>query len=182
MKDPSAKPVPWSPARLQALGTPASDGAGARADKCRDAAAPRSQGDGGMGLIAMPRVLFVDDEPAVLEGIRLVLRKEPIRILTAETPEAALRIIEEEHIDVIVSDECMPGMSGSDFLMVVRSLVPNTPRIVLTGHGTMNMAVRAINEGEVFRFLTKPCDPVLLCFAIRDALHHRRLAESKAGT
>jgi DNA-binding NtrC family response regulator len=120
-------------------------------------------------------VLLVDDEPNLLQGLRRALRREPYEILVAEGAAAALRLLEARPVDVVVSDETMPGMSGTEFLGRVRSQYPDTIRIILTGHGTLKIAIRAINDGEVYRFLTKPCDPVDLALTIRQALQRRAL-------
>lgn len=120
-------------------------------------------------------VLLVDDEPNLLQGLRRALRREPYEILVAEGAAAALRLLDARPVDVVVSDEAMPGMSGTEFLGRVRSQYPDTIRIMLTGHGTLKVAIRAINDGEVYRFLTKPCDPVDLALTIRQALQRRTL-------
>jgi DNA-binding NtrC family response regulator len=120
-------------------------------------------------------VLLVDDEPNLLQGLRRALRREPYEILVAEGAAAALRLLEARPVDVVVSDEMMPGMSGTEFLGRVRSQYPDTIRIILTGHGTLKIAIRAINDGEVYRFLTKPCDPIDLALTIRQALQSRAL-------
>lgn len=115
-------------------------------------------------------VLFVDDEPAVLEALRGVLRKEPYAILTANSAERGLRALSFEHVDVVVADEQMPGMPGSEFLSVVRARHPKTMRILLTGNASMEGVIRAINEGEIYRFLAKPFSPAQLAHTIREAL------------
>ena len=115
-------------------------------------------------------VLFVDDEPALLDGIRNALRKEPYEILTASSASEGLKALHEHGVDVVVSDERMPGVSGAEFLAFVRQRFPDTVRIMLTGQASLEAAIQAINEGEVFRFLTKPCSPLLLAQTLRDAL------------
>jgi len=79
-----------------------------------------------------------------------------------------------------VSDEQMPGMSGSVFLGLVREKYPDTIRIILTGQASLDAAIRAINEGEVYRFLTKPCNPVDLSFTIHNALQMKALVQESA--
>jgi two-component system probable response regulator PhcQ len=76
-----------------------------------------------------------------------------------------------------VSDEQMPGMSGSEFLAIVRKQYPHTIRMILSGQASLEAAVRAINEGEVYRFFLKPCNPTDLILTIRQALTHKRLEE-----
>ena len=120
-------------------------------------------------------VLFVDDERQVLASMRLALRREPFDLSTATSAAEALDLLSERQFDVVVSDEQMPEMCGSRFLALVRQLHPNTMRITLTGQASLEAAVRAINEGEIYRFLTKPCDPGVLAQTIRQALQLKRL-------
>jgi DNA-binding NtrC family response regulator len=121
------------------------------------------------------RVLLVDDDECVLEGLKRVLSREPWEIIVACGGEAALALLETQPVDVVVSDERMPGISGTELLMRVGARYPETVRIVLTGHGSLEIAIRAINEGEVYRFLTKPCSPLELAVAIRQGLAHQDL-------
>src|SRR5579871_4385178 len=97
-------------------------------------------------------VLFLDDEPAILEGFARLLRKEPYTVLTATSGVAALAVLGRQPIDVVVSDERMPGMSGSEFLDQVRTQYPCIIRIMLTGQARMEVATRAIQQG-LYRFL-----------------------------
>ena len=120
-------------------------------------------------------VLFVDDEPMVTEGLKRALRKEPYRILSARSGKEALAMLELEKVDVIVSDERMEGMSGSELLSIVRKRRPNTIRMILTGHASLDAAIRAINEGEIYRFFTKPCNEIDLAVTIRQALRQNDL-------
>ncbi|MGB9624214.1 MAG: response regulator, partial [Phycisphaerae bacterium] len=125
-------------------------------------------------------VLLVDDEPNVLAGLTRVLHKEAYTILTAHTAEEAARVLETRPVDLIVSDESMPGMSGTEFLARVAAEHPNIVRIVLTGHPTLSTALRALNEGKVYHFFTKPCNEIDLAITIRHALEQKDLAE-RAG-
>jgi two-component system probable response regulator PhcQ len=83
-------------------------------------------------------------------------------------------------VDVVVSDERMPGMSGSEFLSQVRLRRPQTIRMILTGQASLEAAIRAINEGEVYRFFTKPCSHVDLATTIQRAVQLRDLARESA--
>lgn len=121
------------------------------------------------------KVLFVDDEPRVTESLKRALRKEPYEILSANSANEGLKVLAREPVDVVISDEKMPGMPGSEFLAVVRKLYPETIRIILTGGASMEAAIRAINEGEIYRFLTKPCNEVDLAITIRQALQLKDL-------
>jgi two-component system probable response regulator PhcQ len=96
--------------------------------------------------------------------------REPYNILCADSAEEALPILAREQVDVVISDEKMPGMSGSEFLSLVRQEYPDTIRIILTGYGSLESAIRAINEGEIYRLFTKPCNVIDLAITIRLAL------------
>jgi signal transduction histidine kinase len=121
-----------------------------------------------------PRVLFVDDEPMVLKGFRLHLRKQ-FDVHTAESGRDGLKTMETEGpFDVVVSDMRMPGMNGADFLARARQTWPDTIRVLLTGYADTNSAIRAVNEGQIFRFLTKPCRPPDLAAALGDAVAEQR--------
>lgn len=122
-------------------------------------------------------VLFVDDEPHLIEAMRNSLRKEPYKILIANSAREALETLEANHVDVVVSDEQMPGMSGSELLSEVRQRFPDTVRIILTGQASLEAAIRAINGGEIYRFLTKPCAPVDVAQTLRQALQLRELTD-----
>ena len=102
---------------------------------------------------SLPVVLLLDDEPNVTAGLKRALHSEPWKILTAATTGGAFDILSREAVDVVVSDERMPGMSGSQFLSEVRKKYPHTIRMILSGQADLEAAVRAINEGEVYRFL-----------------------------
>ena len=123
------------------------------------------------------RVLIVDDQPAIRDVLEDALSTEPYDILCAASGEDALDILAREQIDVVISDELMPGMSGSEFLAVVRQKYPDTIRIILTGHASLESAIRAINDGEIYRFFTKPCNVVDLSVAIRHALKEKDLVK-----
>jgi PAS domain S-box-containing protein len=126
-----------------------------------------------------PKVLFVDDEPAVLEGVRTMLRKR-FDVTTALGPEKGLEALQgPEPFAVVVSDLKMPGMDGVTFLSKVRTISPDTTRMVLTGHADVDVAIDAVNQGNVFRFLTKPCPSEVLIKAIEDGLEINRLILSE---
>lgn len=120
-------------------------------------------------------ILLVDDEPNVLEGLSRALHKESYEILTANSAEQAAEVLDRHTVDLIVSDEEMPGMSGTEFLGRVAEQYSDTVRIVLTGHPTLPAALRAINEGKVYQFFTKPCNEIDLAITIRRALEQKDL-------
>jgi DNA-binding NtrC family response regulator len=125
-------------------------------------------------------VLFVDDEPQVLGGLRDALRRYPFNTLLATSGFQALELLQTEPVDVVVSDERMPGMTGSEFLSQVRVRRPETIRIILTGQASLEAAMHAINQGEVYRFFTKPCNHVDLATTILRAVQLRDLARESA--
>jgi two-component system probable response regulator PhcQ len=116
------------------------------------------------------KVLIVDDEPIITNLLKDALSREPYSILSASSAEEAFPILDQEKLDVVISDEKMPGMSGSEFLAVVREKHPDTIRMILTGHASLDSAIRAINEGEVYRFFTKPCNVFDIAMTIRQAI------------
>jgi two-component system probable response regulator PhcQ len=122
-------------------------------------------------------VLIVDDERRVTEALNRALRREPYKVLTAGSAKEAFAVLAREEVDVVVSDERMPMMSGSELLAEVCRIYPDTVRIILTGQATLDAAVRAINEGQVYRFLLKPCNEVDLAITIRRALEQKDLVE-----
>ncbi len=129
------------------------------------------------------RILFVDDEQSVLNALKRSMRKEGYKLLLTTDVEDALRLIGAESVDVVVSDHLMPAMTGIEFLALAARLHPNVIRIMLTGQADVDMAIRAINEGQVNRFLTKPWDDAQLKFVLRDAAREvevRRKATPKA--
>jgi EAL domain-containing protein (putative c-di-GMP-specific phosphodiesterase class I)/CheY-like chemotaxis protein len=117
-----------------------------------------------------PRILFVDDEQHVVDGLRRTLSEDPYQIETATSALSALQKFRDRAFDVVVADERMPGMCGSEFLTIIANEFPTTGRILLTGHGTIEAAARAINEAGIVRFLLKPCQPRELRDAIETAL------------
>jgi CheY-like chemotaxis protein len=122
-----------------------------------------------------PRVLCVDDEPNVLEGLALHLRRR-YDVSTAESGSAGLKLIAGgPPFSVVMSDMRMPGMDGAEFLSRVREAAPDSVRLLLTGQAEMKSAIAAINQGQIFRFLTKPCPPVDLLAAFDAALQQHRL-------
>lgn len=126
-----------------------------------------------------PRVLCVDDEPAVLEGLGLHLRRH-YEVNTANSGPAGLEQLEKgPPVAVVLSDMRMPGMDGAAFLTRVRGMVPDTVRMLLTGHADVESSVAAVNEGQIFRYLTKPCPPPTLLAAFSAAAEQYRLVTTE---
>jgi DNA-binding NtrC family response regulator len=133
-------------------------------------------------------VLLIDDDQYVLHALSRALRPQLYQLYTATSAEEAMLVLKGHPIDVLVSDEQMPGMRGSDLLIWAAEHYPDIVRIVLTGRATAETAIRAINAGHVYQFFTKPCNPSDLDAAIRKALQHkdlleenRRLADANRG-
>lgn len=122
-------------------------------------------------------ILLVDDEPNVSAAIKRSLEEYLWTVLTATSANQGLEILAEHDIDVVVSDEKMPEMSGSIFLTHVRKQYPQTIRIILTGQAELDTAIRAINGGEIYRYFTKPCNCEELAGAIRQGLQRKQLVE-----
>ncbi len=127
---------------------------------------------------AAPSVLLLDDEPKVLSGLKRALRKEPYELLCATTAEEAFAILRERPIDVVISDQDMPGMPGTAFLAKVRERYPSTCRLMLTGKATLDVALQAINDDAVRQFFTKPCDPATLAQSIRNLIKEKTLEQA----
>jgi len=124
---------------------------------------------------SQPRILCVDDEPSVLQGFGLTLRRH-FRVTTATSGNEALaKLNHEEPFAVVMSDMRMPGMNGAALLARVREVAPSSVRILLTGQSDFNSAVEAVNEGQIFRFLSKPCPPDTLIKTLWAGVDQHRL-------
>lgn len=114
-------------------------------------------------------LLILDDEPNILTSLTRLLRREGFNILTALSPSEAFEHLAKQRVQVILSDQRMPDMSGTEFFARVRQLYPDTIRIVLTGYTDIESVTGAINRGAIYKFLTKPWDDDLLREQIREA-------------
>lgn len=126
-------------------------------------------------------LLIVDDEPKIYHALRRALHRErDWKTLYADGGEAALKLLETESVDIVIADENMPGMNGTQLLGLVRQKYPDIIRMMLTGDARLDVVMNAVNRGEIYRFFTKPCDEAQLIISIRDALQMRVLkAESR---
>ena len=125
------------------------------------------------------RVLFVDDEPNVLDSIRRQLRKV-CDIHTAASGDEALRLLKElGPVALVVSDMRMPGMNGAELLTKVRELCPDTVRMILSGQADLEATIAAVNEGHIFRFLTKPCSEAVLRTAVKAGIDQYQLVTTR---
>jgi two-component system probable response regulator PhcQ len=124
----------------------------------------------------LAKILIVDDQALVLGVLKEILSRGPYSVYAAQSAEQALEIMAREAVDVVISDERMPGMRGSEFLTIIRNRYPDTVRIIITGHASLESTIRAINEGEIYRLLTKPVTGEDLHAAVKDALAHKAKA------
>jgi putative nucleotidyltransferase with HDIG domain len=120
-------------------------------------------------------VLFVDDEVNILKALQRLLRMEDMNVLCASRASEAMELLEKHPCQVVVTDQRMPEMSGVDFLARVREHQPDIVRMMLTGYTEMNVAVDAINRGEIYRLITKPWNDDELRATIRQAFDHADL-------
>lgn len=109
-----------------------------------------------------PTVLLVDDEPNVLNALQRRFFRDGYRILAAQNAERALEVMALHHVHVVISDQGMPGMTGTEFLSRVKDLYPDTVRMVLSGTNDMETVTEAINRGAIWKYFVKPCDFELL--------------------
>jgi response regulator RpfG family c-di-GMP phosphodiesterase len=129
--------------------------------------------------VLKPRVICVDDDVHIVQATADALRKD-CSVLVAYDGIQALALLETEpDIELIMSDMRMPGMDGVTLLAHARALKPDVPRVLLTGEADMESAIAAVNDGQVFRFLTKPCGRQQLRDAVAAAITHHRLITSE---
>ncbi len=134
-------------------------------------------------------VLMVDDEPHVLTAMRRAFHQENWNFLTASSAAEGFELLAMHDIGVIVSDQRMPGMTGTVFLHRAKEMYPDTVRILLTGHADYATVIGAVNEGDLYKVLSKPIDDKTLRHNIREALRrhevfleNRRLSTRLAAT
>ncbi|THF63832.1 response regulator [Pseudothauera nasutitermitis] len=120
------------------------------------------------------RLMFVDDESRILRSLALQFRRD-YEVITQNDPQLALETLRNERIDILVSDQRMPGMNGAELLARARTLQPASVRILLTGYSDLDAAVQALNDGEIFRYLTKPWNPQEMAQTIAQAAEQSRL-------
>jgi response regulator RpfG family c-di-GMP phosphodiesterase len=125
-------------------------------------------------------LLLVDDEPNVLKSLRRLLIDTDYKVYSAESAENAWEFLEKEKIQLVISDYRMPGMNGVEFLNKVRAKYPETIRIILSGYADVMAIVDAINDGQVYRFITKPWNDQELLTSIMRAFEQYKLQEENA--
>ena len=117
-------------------------------------------------------LLLLDDEPGILSALRRELRGEGYRILVAGTASEAFDLLARNRVQVILSDQRMPEMCGTDFLIRVKEMYPDTVRLILSGYADMETVVQAINEGAIYKFLSKPWEGEFLREQLREAFRY----------
>lgn len=160
----------------------ASDDWGALFDAPADAAESQPAQDG--EAAAAPSddftVLCVDDEANILSSLKRLFRPTGYRLLTANSGEEALALMEKEAVDLIISDMRMPGLNGAQVLAASRERWPDTVRILLTGFADMASTIEAINNGQLHRYIAKPWDDNEVLLVVREGLEKKALLREKA--
>ena len=114
-------------------------------------------------------LLIIDDEASILSALKRLLRREDYEILTADNAGAGFDLLATHKVQVVVSDQRMPEMNGTEFLSRVKDLYPETVRIVLSGYTDLESITSAVNRGAIYKFFTKPWDDETMRDNIRDA-------------
>ncbi|MFZ2991033.1 response regulator [Ideonella sp.] len=122
-------------------------------------------------------LLLVDDEENILAALRRLVRREGYRILTATSAAAGLELLKSAKVDVIISDQRMPGMTGVDFLRRAKALYPDTMRMTLSGYADLQSIIDAVNEGSIYKFLTKPWEDDRLRAHVAEAFRQKEMAD-----
>lgn len=127
----------------------------------------------------MMTILCVDDEPNILSSLRRLFRGKGYQVLTAESGAEGLQLLEQQPVDLVISDMRMPVMDGARFLAQVRERWPDTVRLLLTGYSDVQSIQDAINCGEIYRYITKPWDDNDILLIVRHALERHTLEQEK---
>ncbi|KQW87540.1 histidine kinase [Massilia sp. Root418] len=122
-------------------------------------------------------LLLVDDEQNIVSALKRLLRRDDYQIYTANSGPEGLELLARHAVDVIVSDQRMPGMLGADFLRKAKELFPDTVRIMLSGYTELQSVTDAVNEGAIYKFLTKPWDDEQLRGHIAEAFRLKEIAD-----
>ena len=122
-------------------------------------------------------LLLVDDEPNILAALKRLVRRDGYQVFSASGGKEGLDLLAQHEVDVIVSDQRMPGMTGVEFLRTVKTLYPDTVRIVLSGFTELQSVTDAVNEGAIYKFLTKPWEDQQLREHIAEAFQHKEMAD-----
>ena len=122
-----------------------------------------------------PPILLVDDDVEVLDALQRQLRRHYDVTATSDAKEAIRLVVSNGPFAVVVADLRMPSMDGVSLLYLIRQAAPETVRVLLTGNADVEAAISAVNQGNVFRFLTKPCPPAALMRELEASVKQYRL-------
>jgi len=120
------------------------------------------------------KILFVDDEEKVFNSFRREVSFLPIKLFYAKCGEDALKILERENIDLLISDERMPGLKGSDLVSIVRERYPTIVSIIITGYSDFDSIIKAVNSGHVYKYILKPWNKLEMIMTIKNAIDYKR--------
>lgn len=123
-------------------------------------------------------ILVVDDEPTILKSLRRMLQSQ-YHVLTTSSVEEAFALLEQNDVHVVMSDQRMPEMNGVEFLAIVKDLYPDCARVLFTGYTDTQSAIEAINSGQVYCYIPKPCVPSELKLMLRQATEHYDLVRER---
>jgi response regulator RpfG family c-di-GMP phosphodiesterase len=123
-------------------------------------------------------ILCVDDEPSILNALNRLLRKERYDLLFANSGKEGLEILKENQVQMVISDQRMPGMSGTDFLAIVKDTYPDALRVILTGYSDIDSITESINKGNIYKFFFKPWNDLQLKSEIRQILEQQALLQT----
>ena len=123
-------------------------------------------------------VLCVDDEEAILHSLKRLLRKEQYQLLTASSATEGLKILEENDVHLVISDQRMPQMSGTEFFAAVKERYPDTIRVILSGYTDVDSITESVNKGHIYKFFLKPWNDQSLKLEIRQALDQYDLIQA----
>lgn len=123
-------------------------------------------------------ILFVDDEINVLNALKRLFRKEGYQILTTSSGTDALKLLQEHPVHLIISDQRMPEMSGTELMAKVKSLYPDLIRIILTGYTDVDTITESVNQGNIYKFFLKPWNDQTLLLEVRQALEQYDLLQA----
>lgn len=118
------------------------------------------------------RILCVDDEPNILSALRRTLTSFGYKVIAASSGQEGLKLLQNEPVQLVISDMRMPGMDGVSFLEYVSVRWPDTVRVLLTGYSSLESTIDAVNRGHVYCYIAKPWDDDDLKVTVSQALHH----------
>jgi response regulator RpfG family c-di-GMP phosphodiesterase len=122
-------------------------------------------------------ILLVDDEKSILNSLKRLLRKEEYKVLTASSGKKGLDILRDNNVQVVISDQRMPEMSGTEFLSKVKKESPDIIRIILSGYTDVDVVIDTINQGSIYKFFHKPWNDQSLILEIRQAFEYYKLIQ-----